>query len=143
MQKESCHTGNTGPHEITQNTQSQEIDVAHILLDLLLRKGYYGNYNAGQLEVNLPLNVNLNINVLPSVDPQYKELQVTADRQGADLHSTKQENTDLNRMIPRLKSEIDHVKNWYERQKSQRLSSIIFCPLDSCSLGEKIFRLPS
>ncbi|KAK2491443.1 hypothetical protein MC885_004670 [Smutsia gigantea] len=40
----------------------------------------------------------------------YEELQVTAGRHGDDLHNTKQEISELNRMIQRLRSEIDHVK---------------------------------
>jgi hypothetical protein len=41
---------------------------------------------------------------------QYEELQVTAGRHGDDLRITKQEIAEINRMIQRLRSEIDHVK---------------------------------
>nr|XP_012620261.1 keratin, type II cytoskeletal 59 kDa, component IV-like [Microcebus murinus] len=41
---------------------------------------------------------------------QYEELQVTAGRHGDDLRNTKQEIAEMNRMIQRLRSEIDHVK---------------------------------
>ncbi|XP_040609704.1 keratin, type II cytoskeletal 6A-like isoform X2 [Mesocricetus auratus] len=41
---------------------------------------------------------------------KYEELQVTAGRHGDDLRNTKQEITEINRMIQRLRSEIDHVK---------------------------------
>ncbi|XP_025230417.1 keratin, type II cytoskeletal 6C-like, partial [Theropithecus gelada] len=40
----------------------------------------------------------------------YEELQVTAGRHGDDLRNTKQEIAEINRMIQRLRSEIDHVK---------------------------------
>uniref|UniRef100_A0A8C8T5X5 IF rod domain-containing protein n=1 Tax=Peromyscus maniculatus bairdii TaxID=230844 RepID=A0A8C8T5X5_PERMB len=38
------------------------------------------------------------------------KLQVTAGRHGDDLRNTKQEIAEINRMIQRLRSEIDHVK---------------------------------
>ncbi|XP_069893542.1 keratin, type II cytoskeletal 6A-like [Dipodomys merriami] len=41
---------------------------------------------------------------------QYEELQVTASRHGDDLRNTKQEIAEINRMIQRLRSEMDHVK---------------------------------
>ena len=41
---------------------------------------------------------------------QYEELQVTAGRHGDDLRNTKQEISEINRVIQRLRSEIDHVK---------------------------------
>uniref|UniRef100_A0A8C0ZUS4 IF rod domain-containing protein n=1 Tax=Castor canadensis TaxID=51338 RepID=A0A8C0ZUS4_CASCN len=41
---------------------------------------------------------------------KYEELQVTAGRHGDDLRITKQEIAEINRMIQRLRSEIDHVK---------------------------------
>ncbi|XP_005869284.2 PREDICTED: keratin, type II cytoskeletal 5 isoform X2 [Myotis brandtii] len=41
---------------------------------------------------------------------KYEELQVTAGRHGDDLRNTKQEIAEINRMIQRLRSEIDHVK---------------------------------
>uniref|UniRef100_A0A8C5KVH9 Predicted pseudogene 5478 n=1 Tax=Jaculus jaculus TaxID=51337 RepID=A0A8C5KVH9_JACJA len=49
---------------------------------------------------------------------KYEELQVTAGRHGDDLRNTKQEIAEMNRMIQRLRSEIDHVKKqvrWTER----------------------------
>ncbi|XP_061062337.1 keratin, type II cytoskeletal 6A-like [Eubalaena glacialis] len=41
---------------------------------------------------------------------KYEELQLTAGRHGDDLRNTKQEISEINRMIQRLRSEIDHVK---------------------------------
>ncbi|XP_036848476.2 keratin, type II cytoskeletal 6A [Manis javanica] len=41
---------------------------------------------------------------------KYEELQVTAGRHGDDLRNTKHEISELNRMIQRLRSEIDHIK---------------------------------
>ncbi|KAM5287852.1 keratin, type II cytoskeletal 75-like [Ctenodactylus gundi] len=41
---------------------------------------------------------------------KYEELQVTAGRHGDDLRNTKQEISEMNRMIQRLRSEIDSVK---------------------------------
>jgi len=41
---------------------------------------------------------------------QYEELRVTAGRHGDDLRNTKQEISEINRVIQRLRSEIDHVK---------------------------------
>ncbi|XP_006883920.1 PREDICTED: keratin, type II cytoskeletal 6C-like [Elephantulus edwardii] len=41
---------------------------------------------------------------------KYEELQVTAGRHGDDLRNTKQEISEINRTIQRLRSEIDHVK---------------------------------
>ncbi|XP_060978679.1 keratin, type II cytoskeletal 6A-like [Dama dama] len=41
---------------------------------------------------------------------KYEELRVTAGRHGDDLRNTKQEITEINRVIQRLRSEIDHVK---------------------------------
>ncbi|KFO31448.1 Keratin, type II cytoskeletal 75 [Fukomys damarensis] len=41
---------------------------------------------------------------------KYEELQVTAGRHGDDLRNTKQEISEVNRMIQRLRAEIDSVK---------------------------------
>ncbi|XP_040609706.1 keratin, type II cytoskeletal 6A-like isoform X2 [Mesocricetus auratus] len=41
---------------------------------------------------------------------KYEELQVTAGRHGDNLRNTKQEIAEINHMIQRLRSEIDHVK---------------------------------
>ncbi|XP_021569237.1 keratin, type II cytoskeletal 75-like [Carlito syrichta] len=41
---------------------------------------------------------------------KYEELQVTAGRHGDDLRNTKQEISEMNRMIQRLRAEIDGVK---------------------------------
>ncbi|XP_049639378.1 keratin, type II cytoskeletal 6A isoform X1 [Suncus etruscus] len=41
---------------------------------------------------------------------KYEELQMSAGRHGDDLRNTKQEIAEINRMIQRLRSEIDHVK---------------------------------
>uniref|UniRef100_A0A8C6ED06 IF rod domain-containing protein n=1 Tax=Moschus moschiferus TaxID=68415 RepID=A0A8C6ED06_MOSMO len=41
---------------------------------------------------------------------KYEELRVTAGRHGDDLRNTKQEISEVNRVIQRLRSEIDHVK---------------------------------
>ncbi|XP_060051293.1 keratin, type II cytoskeletal 75-like isoform X2 [Erinaceus europaeus] len=45
---------------------------------------------------------------------KYEELQVTAGRHGDDLRNTKQEISEMNRMIQRLKAEIDSVKKQCE-----------------------------
>lgn len=41
---------------------------------------------------------------------QYTEMQQSAGRYGDDLKSTKAEISEMNRMILRLQSEIDHIK---------------------------------
>ncbi|KAM8779526.1 keratin, type II cytoskeletal 75-like [Rhynchonycteris naso] len=41
---------------------------------------------------------------------KYEELQVTAGRHGDDLQNTKQEISEINRMIQRLRAEIDNMK---------------------------------
>ncbi|XP_066109328.1 keratin, type II cytoskeletal 75-like [Saccopteryx bilineata] len=41
---------------------------------------------------------------------KYEELQVTAGRHGDDLRNTKQEISEMNRMIQRLRAEIDNMK---------------------------------
>ncbi|XP_006275746.1 keratin, type II cytoskeletal 6A [Alligator mississippiensis] len=41
---------------------------------------------------------------------KYEELQISAGRHGDDLRSTKMEITEINRMIQRLRNEIDNVK---------------------------------
>lgn len=41
---------------------------------------------------------------------QYEELQITAGKHGDSLKSTKMEISELNRMVQRLRSEIDSVK---------------------------------
>lgn len=41
---------------------------------------------------------------------QYEELQVSAGRHGDDLRNTKTEISELNRVIQRLRSEIDAYK---------------------------------
>ncbi|XDA74429.1 hypothetical protein R6Z07F_004653 [Ovis aries] len=41
---------------------------------------------------------------------KYEELQVTAGRHGDDLRNTKQEISETNRMIQRLRAEIDNIK---------------------------------
>nr|XP_004053217.3 keratin, type II cytoskeletal 75 [Gorilla gorilla gorilla] len=41
---------------------------------------------------------------------KYEELQVTAGRHGDDLRNTKQEISEMNRMIQRLRAEIDSIK---------------------------------
>ncbi|XP_014702954.1 keratin, type II cytoskeletal 75 [Equus asinus] len=41
---------------------------------------------------------------------KYEELQVTAGRHGDDLRNTKQEISEMNRMIQRLRAEVDSVK---------------------------------
>lgn len=48
-------------------------------------------------------------------DNQYEELQISAGRHGDDLRSTKMEITEINRMIQRLRNEIDNVKKQVER----------------------------
>lgn len=49
---------------------------------------------------------------------QLGELQTTAGRHGDDLKSTKSEIMDLNRMIQRLRAEIENVKKQVWRQWS-------------------------
>lgn len=49
---------------------------------------------------------------------KYEELQVSAGRHGEDLRSTKTEISELNRMIQRLKSEIENVKKQCGRLQS-------------------------
>lgn len=61
-------------------------------------------------EVGLLPHVTTHIDVLSLIGLQYEELQVTAGRHGDDLRNTKQEIAEINRMIQRLRSEIDHVK---------------------------------
>ncbi|XP_004601557.2 keratin, type II cytoskeletal 6A [Sorex araneus] len=51
---------------------------------------------------------------------KYEELQMSAGRHGDDLRNTKQEIAEINRMIQRLRSEIDHVK----KQNANLQSSI-------------------
>jgi len=45
-------------------------------------------------------------------------LQITAGRHGDDLRNTKQETSEINRMIQRLRSEIDHVKKQVGTQRN-------------------------
>lgn len=42
--------------------------------------------------------------------PQYEELQRSAGRHGDDLRTTKMEISELNRVMQRLRSEIDNLK---------------------------------
>uniref|UniRef100_G1SHY2 IF rod domain-containing protein n=1 Tax=Oryctolagus cuniculus TaxID=9986 RepID=G1SHY2_RABIT len=60
---------------------------------------------------------------------KYEELQVTAGRHGDDLRNTKQEIAEINRMIQRLRSEIDHVK----KQVRGGGANSLWCPC--CTLG--------
>ena len=52
---------------------------------------------------------------------QYEELQQTAGRHGDDLRNTKQEISEMNRMIQRLRAEIDSVKKQVEFGQSREL----------------------
>jgi hypothetical protein len=52
---------------------------------------------------------------------QYEELQVTAGRHGDDLRNTKQEISEMNRMIQRLRAEIDNVKKQVKDWQGQEL----------------------
>ena len=54
---------------------------------------------------------------------QYEELRVTAGRHGDDLRNTKQEISEINRVIQRLRSEIDHVKKQVWRGPQSRKAS--------------------
>lgn len=45
-----------------------------------------------------------------SFPPQYEELQRSAGRHGDDLRTTKMEISELNRVMQRLRSEIDNLK---------------------------------
>jgi hypothetical protein len=62
------------------------------------------------LAVDLLLHVTTHINFLSLFGLQYEELQVTAGRHGDNLRNTKQEIAEINRIIRRLKAEIDSVK---------------------------------
>lgn len=69
---------------------------------------------------------------------QYEELQVTAGRHGDDLRNTKQEISEINRMIQRLRSEIDHVKKqvrWGTVGKKSIIVSLVDQQALSPSLG--------
>lgn len=57
------------------------------------------------------LHIKTHINVLCWIDLQYEELRITAGRHGDDLRNTKQEIAEINRVIQRLRAEINHVKN--------------------------------
>ena len=52
------------------------------------------------------------LNLLPptSPSPQYEELQRSAGQHGDDLRTTRMEISELNRMMQRLRSEIDNLK---------------------------------
>lgn len=50
---------------------------------------------------------------------QYEELQQTAGRHGDDLRNTKQEISEMNRMIQRLRAEIDNVKKQVGRGRKK------------------------
>ena len=50
---------------------------------------------------------------------KYEELQVTAGRHGDDLRNTKQEISETNRMIQRLRAEIDNVKKQVHSGRTQ------------------------
>lgn len=58
---------------------------------------------------------------------QYEELQLTAGRHGDDLRNTKQEIAEINRMIQRLRSEIDHVKKqvWWGALERKNILSLL------------------
>uniref|UniRef100_A0A452SCE4 IF rod domain-containing protein n=1 Tax=Ursus americanus TaxID=9643 RepID=A0A452SCE4_URSAM len=58
---------------------------------------------------------------------KYEELQVTAGRHGDDLRNTKQEIAEINRMIQRLRSEIDHVKKqvWWGALERKSILSLL------------------
>lgn len=47
---------------------------------------------------------------LPS-EPQYEELQATAGKHGDDLRNTKGEISELNRLIQRIRAEIENTRN--------------------------------
>ncbi|XP_023380316.1 keratin, type II cytoskeletal 75 [Pteropus vampyrus] len=49
---------------------------------------------------------------------KYEELQVSAGRHGDDLRNTKQEISEMNRMIQRLRAEIDSIKKQYASLQS-------------------------
>ena len=50
---------------------------------------------------------------------QYEELQQTAGRHGDDLRNTKHEISEMNRMIQRLRAEIDNVKKQVRRSEKK------------------------
>ena len=43
--------------------------------------------------------------------PQFEELQATAGKHGDDLRNTKGEISELNRLIQRIRSEIENTRN--------------------------------
>lgn len=52
----------------------------------------------------------LRLLTLPS-EPQFEELQATAGKHGDDLRNTKGEISELNRLIQRIRSEIENMRN--------------------------------
>ncbi|EHA97980.1 Keratin, type II cytoskeletal 6A [Heterocephalus glaber] len=57
--------------------------------------------------LSMDSNRNLDLDIIMA---EYEELQVTGGRYGDDLRNTKQQIAEINCMIQRLRSEIDHVK---------------------------------
>lgn len=53
---------------------------------------------------------------LPS-EPQYEELQATAGKHGDDLRNTKGEISELNRLIQRIRAEIENTRNQVGMEK--------------------------
>lgn len=51
------------------------------------------------------------VQVTPSLSPQFEELQATAGKHGDDLRNTKGEISELNRLIQRIRSEIENTRN--------------------------------
>lgn len=51
------------------------------------------------------------VQVTSSFSPQFEELQATAGKHGDDLRNTKGEISELNRLIQRIRSEIENTRN--------------------------------
>lgn len=60
---------------------------------------------------------------LPLPAHQYEELQVSAGRHGDDLRNTKIEISEINRMVQRLRNEIESVKKQVGGGRSRRAAA--------------------
>lgn len=56
--------------------------------------------------------------------PQFQELQLAAGRHGDDLKNTKNEISDLTRLIQRIRSEIENVKKQVRGQTACGLEQV-------------------
>lgn len=57
-------------------------------------------------------------------DPQFQELQLAAGRHGDDLKNTKNEISELTRLIQRIRSEIENVKKQVRGQVACGLGQV-------------------